>query len=784
MALDSHSLYFFIFGTLSSGFFKMNQTHPPPGGNKNLTTCNTETEPSWVAHMRSIFCSASPVPKGSRLSGVRFNAMTRLVFYITILLIVCGFPKWWLFLLCASVLLLTIHFVRKNSGLTENFAILSPSLLNTNMEDDADFYSFNTKFTSNTPNGKSLLTPYTNLAQPLSTQASALRNDTAANQLRLMPLKSANITNVSGLGDYVEQVFNTKKEPGKRDPQAGIQYFSPYVGVNRKTMMQPIIGPRITDIDYWGKQATVRSDINSLHVVDVTNEAINVTDMATIPDRYPNAQPAGLGQIGYPLALPIAYENRVGDGVWNMNPVGKDPDVGYWPSSADYYNNQSVIDYNHNVLPTFQNPDSYPTYNVENMLKNQPIPGLNTNSTPNYQPYLLSNTFNAPTLDVGITNNMALAQEGVKIKEGYHYVDLDAQPQPNAQPTTTLAPVAPVVPVAPVAPVTPVAPVPSQTVGSGIPQANPDTGAVPVPTSTLATQPGVVPPPQLMNYYSQPPLAPLVSQFNNMGAKGVFGGKYSEMGRVPPGQNVQIPPVTDQLLYASPTYSFTDDYFRQPNTKLFLQDVQPKLYSYVVDQTPINSNVGIAYAPQNPPRVLDQISSNTLKTPLYSRIDPQLVRKDGTPGQQAQQPTRTDYSAEYSNFQAPQGSINFEDIYNPTFTSYGDPYRSYADVNLGQVQYYYADVDAYRMSNFISRSNVDFVDFRTPQGQIWPEYARTASLDSVRPHVENQVAADELFHREDLMSLQMDKANRMNYQLRHAPLRNGFHSGFGFGSSM
>ena len=83
------------------------------------------------------------------------------------------------------------------------------------------------------------------------------------------------------------------------------------------------------------------------------------------------------------------------------------------------------------------------------------------------------------------------------------------------------------------------------------------------------------------------------------------------------------------------------------------------------------------------------------------------------------------------------------------------------------------------MPNFISRTNVDFVDFRNPQGQIWPEYNRTASIDEVRSHVESQTTSDELYHREDLMSLQMDKANRRNYQLRFAPI----HKGFGGGSS-
>jgi hypothetical protein len=732
--------------------------------------CDTESEDTWIENIKSLFCSFSPIPKGSRYSGVRFNSITRLILYITVLLYYSKCKKWHYFLLGGLVFLGILYSTRPKTRLRENFAILSPASLKEVMSDD--YTSLTSRFPTNTPNGKSMETPYTALARPVSQQVAQI--DSIQNQRRLAPTKSANVTNTYGLQNYSDNVYNTVNEPGKRDPQASIQYWTPYVGVNRKTMMEPIIGPRITDQDYWGKQGTVRSDVNKLQIVDVTNEAINTSDMAQIPRRYPNAQPDGLGQVQYPLALPVSYEPRVPNAVWNMNPVGQDPDIGYYSSGQSLYNSQTTRDFEANVLPTFQNANSYPTYNIDNMLKNTTIPGLNTNSTPNYQPYMQGNTWMPPTQEYGVTQQMALQQMGVPAKEGFYFVDTPTAPVDPAQAPNQVAQ----------------APAQDKT-NLDVPKPYyyppvADGQPVPPPNVVDANQPGSVPPPQLSTYYNQKPLPPLVDRFNNDGVRGVIGGDYNMMNRVPPGQNVQIPAVKDQLMYASPTYSFTDDYFKEPNTKLFLQDVQPKLYSYVVDQTPINSSVGISYAPQRPPRVMDQITYNNMATPLYSRIDPQLVRKDGTPGQQASQPERTDWSANYSNFEAPQGSINFEDIYNPTFSSYGDSskWRSYSDVNLGSVNYYYSDVDAVRMPNFISPSNVDFIDFRNPNGQIWPEYRRTASLDDVRAHVENQTTADELFHRQDIQDLQMAKANRINYQMRFAPLRNGFHGGFGYGSSV
>ena len=270
------------------------------------------------------------------------------------------------------------------------------------------------------------------------------------------------------------------------------------------------------------------------------------------------------------------------------------------------------------------------------------------------------------------------------------------------------------------------------------------------------------------------------------GVKDLSGGRhsqgesinatYSKFNRAtPPTNNV----VNNQLLQQSPTFVYNDEYFKQPERRVYLQDIQPKLYSFSMDQTPINSNLGITYTPQEAPRFLDQVQNNNMNMPLYTRIDPQLVRTDGTKGQINTQPLRTEYSANYSNYTPAAGSIDFENIYDPRFSSYGDPYRSYSDVNLGQVNYYYSDVDAYRQPNFLQRSNVEFVEFRTPQNDVWSEYNRTASLDDMRPKAVSQYDADDLFHRQDQMEHLMSKMNRESWQQKYAPLRKTNNSSIG-----
>jgi len=243
-------------------------------------------------------------------------------------------------------------------------------------------------------------------------------------------------------------------------------------------------------------------------------------------------------------------------------------------------------------------------------------------------------------------------------------------------------------------------------------------------------------------------------------------------------------PVGNYMLEPSPTYVYNDEYFKQPDNKLFMQNIQPNMYSYSVEQTPINSNIGITYNPQHPPQFRDQVYNDNDDYPVFTRVDPQLVRDDGTDGQKSQNPKRGAWSSKYSNIDPPSGSVNFEDIYDPRFTTYGDPYRSYSDVNLGQVQYYYSDVDAYRRPNFIIRSNVDFVDYHDPTGKTKPYYERSASLADTKDIIENRFDADSLMHREDLMSRQMSKRNAEMWQLREAPLRKQNNSSMTFGPAI
>lgn len=236
--------------------------------------------------------------------------------------------------------------------------------------------------------------------------------------------------------------------------------------------------------------------------------------------------------------------------------------------------------------------------------------------------------------------------------------------------------------------------------------------------------------------------------------------------------NVGSGPPTNLLIPRTVTSIYGPGQVTAEERVKYMENVQPNEYSYAETAEPINSNIGISYNPDLPPLVRDQVVVNGGIEPLYHRMDPQLIRDENIPAERyAEMPRRTSWSARYGIFDAAPGTVNFEDIYDPRFNSYGDQYRSYGDVNLGQVQYYYSDIDAYRNPNFDTRSKVDFIDFHDPMGRVIPEYNRQVGVNDIKAEVQAQYDADAIYHREDLSEKLLRKRNSELWQLRAMPLR-------------
>jgi hypothetical protein len=127
------------------------------------------------------------------------------------------------------------------------------------------------------------------------------------------------------------------------------------------------------------------------------------------------------------------------------------------------------------------------------------------------------------------------------------------------------------------------------------------------------------------------------------------------------------------------------------------------------------------------------------------------------------------------------GTINYpnndpENTYDPRQTGYGDLTRSYSNQALGQVNYYYSDINSHREPVFFTRSDVDHIMFHDPQGKSSPYYQKNSSLQDVKDVVEDDFLAKTSLFREDLMSLQMRKRNSEMIQLRISPLMRSQHT--------
>lgn len=242
------------------------------------------------------------------------------------------------------------------------------------------------------------------------------------------------------------------------------------------------------------------------------------------------------------------------------------------------------------------------------------------------------------------------------------------------------------------------------------------------------------------------------------------------------------------------------DYQNLPTEIQVYSDVQPYKQGVILpaSRQPINGNYGISEIPSwdmsseekyyvdNAGKFVNlaeleknERQQNTAKNaitdkesqPFYDRYDPQLIRDYGPEGRQAEMPARSSWSTRVSPYEA-RNPPDFNRVFDPRFTGYGDPFRSYLDADKGNIAYFYGDVDAYRHPVFLTRSKVDFIEQRQPMGKIWPLYNRDKNmcLDEAIEQAQNRWFADTTQFREGLMASQMNKRNAEMWQLRYAPI--------------
>jgi hypothetical protein len=197
-----------------------------------------------------------------------------------------------------------------------------------------------------------------------------------------------------------------------------------------------------------------------------------------------------------------------------------------------------------------------------------------------------------------------------------------------------------------------------------------------------------------------------------------------------------------------------DPVMKQYNENLYTQTIQPGVYTRNEINEPINANIGISFTQQfQPTTCKSNIWTGEVQ---YTEHDPRIIEPV------IAEPNTTMTAATEAN------------VYDPRFSGYGTSYRSYTDDNLGQTRFYYDDVNAIRMPNYVTRSNIDHQPFADSYGPI-PEGDAHGNKNNanIRALANDAFLQASIQQRTDLQERLMRKRNGEMYQLRQAPIRTG-----------
>ncbi len=198
-----------------------------------------------------------------------------------------------------------------------------------------------------------------------------------------------------------------------------------------------------------------------------------------------------------------------------------------------------------------------------------------------------------------------------------------------------------------------------------------------------------------------------------------------------------------------------DPVMKQYNENLFTHTIQPGVYTRNEIIEPINSNIGISFTQQFPPTTC---KSNIWTGEVeYTEHDPRIIEPDITEPNSATISTVTEAN-----------------VYDPRFSGYGTSYRSYTDDNVGQTRFYYDDVDAIRMPNYITRNDIDNQPFADQYGPL-PEGGAKGNPNNanIRALANDAFLQAAIQQRTELQERLMRKANARAWQQRTAPIKTG-----------
>lgn len=192
-----------------------------------------------------------------------------------------------------------------------------------------------------------------------------------------------------------------------------------------------------------------------------------------------------------------------------------------------------------------------------------------------------------------------------------------------------------------------------------------------------------------------------------------------------------------------------DPVLKQYNQNMFMQTIQPGVYTTNQIVEPINANIGISFDQQFPPLTKTENKYGT----IYTEHDPRIIEPASC--------VKEDDSED----------ITMANIYDPRFSGYGTSYRAYTDENIGQTRFFYDDINSVRMPNYITRSKIDFLPSADAYGPIKEGDAfGNKFTPDIRSIANDAFMNDTIQHRTELQERLLRKRNSEMWQLRKAPI--------------
>jgi hypothetical protein len=154
---------------------------------------------------------------------------------------------------------------------------------------------------------------------------------------------------------------------------------------------------------------------------------------------------------------------------------------------------------------------------------------------------------------------------------------------------------------------------------------------------------------------------------------------------------------------------------------------------------------------------------------VYSSTDPRLI---DVPRAQVIPLDRPPYD----------DTVRLDEVYTkPGLTTYGKGYKTYSDINAGQISYYTdkSQEDAFFEPNFTTSARMVGTLYKDPMGAMKPQYDRfplkcTDYMNTKKDNYDGCLSwiQDTQFHRQDMLALQMRKRNEQRWQPRWTGLNN------------